>query len=1342
MDSNQPRRPHPPPFQTAQHLLPVTALLTLRISNKSLLLSGQGSFLEIFDLESKRRLLRNRVFHARSVHGIACTEPTPQNRASSTLLIWGASSLCFVELVAECPSAETSDNTSRPHNDIQFEIRAQYDAQDWILDASFTAFRPDSAYACLVTSHNSVLELHRAASSKESASVVLHQISLQQLPSISKDLSVISACKRNVSTALKPLLYSARLKVLSSASILVAAGTVFGEVLLWSYHLRHSTSDPLLRPLTPPRIYTGHEGSIFGVDISDTFWSGNEQNRFLASCGDDRSVRIAVIDEKASHATQPHVRSVGGQEPCPSVEITSNSYEEIDPALDVSTKVVDAWNHSSRVWNVKFPTASTDKPVVHHHAKSVPARFPYLLSVGEDAACQLWQVHTVDSMQTIVQRSNHTSIIGNNYGDVSQQAIGPPKHVQSDRYHLGKNIWSLATHEISEDIEIFTGGADGRIVSRTARTPDKVANGIAGAAVGLYQERENGSAKVDSEHENSEGLRLPFAEIFGSQDLGGIAQFPKQCPAAIKQYLFVSHTSLLALTDSGHLLRADLSINSSHSLESPPSPLHWKALHGGKSFGRRPVLSTNSRDEVAFLGTSNGDLFVYKGREVFPQLPTLSKLQVSWLSIAGIGSQRARFSDDPTSSIPATTHDESMAFIERYCVIGYSDREKTAEVMWLRPMSTENTSYALELPDGFVPTCARLMPHSGALVLGSRKGALAMYRPNSYRFPFCVRRVHSEDGLTSIIEVRFQGRRQNLNEDHFLTTGREGSYAIHKIDIGDGGGAISFETLDMSTAHTGSGIEGAYFVDNLTWMQMAKHGPRSHGTSTNIPGLLPSRDLMMYGFRSTKFIVWNETRRTQVFEADCAGSHRSWTFNEHSPSSRAETLSHRGLLAWTQARSFNLSSVDVPSNSELQQGGHGREIKALSVSPKTYSDSSRGIINGGLIATGAEDTTIRLFVTPSENEATTTKFPNDYSESMECIKVLKRHTTGLQHLAFSTCGRYLFSSGGCEELFVWRVTHNVPLVGVGIVLDCAFPKQSADSDLRITDFDFIEGGSNQATTCESGRIFRVAAVYSNSMIRVFHYTTATKDAKATCDLIQQLAYKTNCLTQVHVSHGTFTASTDGYIAFWNSVDKTPRSFPVDIADNSLEGFRLDEGLPFVHPVHQNSIKTFRSVELTSRDRILITGGDDNAIALTLMRTPSPPDRNLPNFNTLLVPQAHAAAVTAICILEGPRPAEFQFLSTGNDQRVILWRVTVEIDKLLSTGVAGNDLMDAVQLHKIHQTVTDVADASALELVPDFAPTATEKETTPRNCKVLVVGIGMEVLQFEYEFATTSSQGTG
>jgi WD40 repeat protein len=221
----------------------------------------------------------------------------------------------------------------------------------------------------------------------------------------------------------------------------------------------------------------------------------------------------------------------------------------------------------------------------------------------------------------------------------------------------------------------------------------------------------------------------------------------------------------------------------------------------------------------------------------------------------------------------------------------------------------------------------------------------------------------------------------------------------------------------------------------------------------NIEGIHIHRNqLHVYGFSSKKFVLYNTVTEEEVMSVETGGAHRTWSFNP--------TLQDRdgGTLVWTRASSMHTFSQREPNHTVIRSGGHGREIKAVAVSrPASMQESGMQ-----LIATGAEDTDIKIFTYANEH--------------LVCLRTLRRHTTGIQCLQWSTDGSYLFSSGGCEEFYIWKISRLPPELGsIGVVCEAVWSPESEHSDLRIMAFDVAQ---------KADHAFVISMVFSNSTVKV------------------------------------------------------------------------------------------------------------------------------------------------------------------------------------------------------------------------------------------------------------------
>ena len=339
------------------------------------------------------------------------------------------------------------------------------------------------------------------------------------------------------------------------------------------------------------------------------------------------------------------------------------------------------------------------------------------------------------------------------------------------------------------------------------------------------------------------------------------------------------------------------------------------------------------------------------------------------------------------------------------------------------------------------------------LILGARNSVVALYNlstgsATSRETPKAAtevyRGVHQDDAVTSIT-VLFKPAHTALSDVLILTTGRNGSYAVHQLIRQKPGenasGQITLATIHVSFPMFASVLEGA-FLD-------------------------ASGYLVLYGFRGKHFVAWNETNQREILAVDCGGAHRTWDF---APASDA---ANGGCLIWTQASKIHRYSQSDITYRIAQNGTHGREINALAYWPIFAAVPGSGL---RLLATGAEDTTIRIAVIRNEVDGLRASETGPFDH----LAVLKKHTTGIQALQWSCCGKYLFSSGGSEEFFVWRV-RQIPMLGLGVVWEARCHRQDEVCDARITNFD---ARPVLSLGCQPAGRFLISMAYSDSTVRV------------------------------------------------------------------------------------------------------------------------------------------------------------------------------------------------------------------------------------------------------------------
>jgi len=1194
---------------------------------------------------TRNTLAQEQVFEFQSIHGIkvhnTCEDQSQVGYIS--LLIWGGRRVALGRIkFSQAGSIDRSQASP-------LAIGPEFETADWILDATFALSKHAPSIAYLVTAHNDVFAIRSDA---------LHDLHV----SISQ-----------VTSGLKSMLYSAHIKPISGTSILVAAGTVFGEIIVWSCYRgtsQHTKVEEGWHGRTY-NVFQGHNGSIFGVCLSDAVeLSGDHRpRRLLASCSDDRTIRLWDVSD--CNYSLEAASDVGKQH--------RETARETGFVSLVNAGLAITWGHSSRIWGVDFIHPNTD-------FLTNPLQ---LFSRGEDATSQVWNL------------AWEVPTISTDGADLGRRRFRL-FHASTHQHHSGKHIWSHAHILEGSGPLIFTGGGDGRIIARSI-TP----LGLGGSYL---------------------NLQIPSCDLFGTAKAKSTTanHLTTNYKDSIKQYVFVSGDVILATTNQGNVIKGIIETHGQNPCQS--LGINWTLLINAMELHAFTVMASDTTEGVVYLSSVTGEVWIY---------------QHAVQSIGVLATTDEKISNIFTSQ-PSTSNDEISAWHLLLC----STICVTARLLQITRSGGEPESLRVSknsvlcLPPNFQPT-AFLEVHGGnLLVLGSRSGAIAIYHDAFHEsktadqiFPsLCLRHVHASDTVTHLHHLPVMRPSEQDEPCHeFLSTGRDGSYAIHIITFQEcesGGLTPLLTTLHRSCPPFGPNIEGASVI--LT---------DSGGTN-----------LLLYGFRGKNFVVWNESTHSQVVSIPCGGAHRNWAYFLNHPTSQLGTINQGGCFVWTKAGVFNMAKLGPSSHEIIQPGGHGREIKAMAVYKETSSYNALGTLTRRLFATGAEDTAIRLWaVTEPQEYATNHKQCESPEDNALCIQILKKHTTGIQGLSFGK--NFLFSSAGCEELFIWKINFGVSVVDIGSVFQAAAPKYATASDLRITSFGVIHVPSVQrADSILKVEHFVIYATYSNSMIRVFKYTdNLVLSAEDRFQLLGEGFYNTTCLTNISLLPRSapwfLTASTNGAIAVWPDVDHH-----VNFRDSPAKLSHAAE-----HNIHQNAILALYAICVGPGYYLLLTGGDDNAFGITIMleSASNPMIYNSgyknsllpPRFRTLLIPGAHAAAITTLEILDSKREAGLLILivvSTGNDQRLKTWRITVNVDELskndynprMSADAFGPEVLGAIEVELVKEMWTSVADASSMIVIPD----ADDRDTagrlqfvevgSGRGKRLMIAGIGMEMMRID------------
>ncbi|KAF2751992.1 WD40 repeat-like protein [Sporormia fimetaria CBS 119925] len=1128
--------------------VPVTALAAIG----PLLLAAEGPLVRFYVSPEARQfnyLASRRIFATHAIHGVAVYELNPDH---VVFAFWGGPFVRFLELI----DLGSCINVSPSYLD-RVQLSPVTKASDWILDLQFSpsgTAGEDLVTCAAVTAHNALVRFRYRLVAESG-----HRCSKQ-----SQESPLFS----ELTSSSRSILYSAHISWFSPDHVVVAAGTAFGEIIYWSW--RRATQGNSSSSVH--RVFSGHEGSIFGVRISGELRRANKNlGRYLASCSDDRTIRIWDLSDIATHAESTERHSEDQR-----IRHTGFSNDLVDAETSRTPCKAMGWGHLSRVWAAHF----LESPIGIS-----------LLSSGEDATTRLWRLTDTSEVKLSSSGSAPLTL------DLKSTAA----------YHSGKNIWStVVMHDKSQ---VVCGAADSKITTYTLA-----------------------DLEPRTEQQGYGPMEYTLRDIISLSQLastppavGQPIQRPKNSKADdfYRSYAFLDSNTFLLTTNSGKVFIETLAASANGS--GPGSIVGSELVHEIDEGSGNSVCATEICLGVGFVAGARGGIYMY---------------QRGTLELRKIHTVRGKVGSLFTS------RSHSGKIILLITVMG----QKAAQLLYIASPGSTNSNDAsvvhLAILESETGTTITSMEHLSAsssgdsIVLGFRGGTVAVYalpqdstKEDAEVKPDLIERAHGKEAVTSLL---WHPSDSTPAEGHLVSVGRDGCCAIHHIDL---------VARRMTLHHylplpVGPNIEGIY---------------EHHG------------HLIMYGFSSTKFIVYDITVEEEIMSVETGGSHRSWSFHPYTMQEGG------GTLVWTRASTMHVHTQHGPNHRVIRSGGHGREIKSVAVSNGVGDDKSRQ-----LIATGAEDTDIKIF---------------EYMDGdLECQRTLRKHKTGIQHLQWSDNGDYLFSSGGCEEFYIWRVRVLPSFIGTGIRCEAVCKPESEHSDLRIMSFNVRK--------CDDGKGLRIALVYSNSNIRIYTYIPSSLSEPQRWRTLAQGTYFTSCLTQcVFLSSQTIlTAGTDGHAVLW------PLHIPTSTDSASAETVKWH------HParIHQSTSKTLETCTLPNNSTLIVSGGDDGSLSFLL----TSPDGNVHMCSPITVVRTHASAVTACAIvLNGEK---VYVLTSGNDQWIRVWEVVVygQGDK-----DAGADPLAVKRAGKVKSNVADVSSMAVL---------GTTEATT-----VLLCGVGMEVVRVEW-----------
>lgn len=1153
---------------------PITALAFYTSADKQLfILAGEDAWLKVYSTQDRRLCGQLRIFEEQPIHGISVS-------STGDLLVWGGPAVSIVPRKS-VELLSSSEDAPRPYEAL---------ACDWIQDGLISPY--DSTRGVVVTSNNEIVPFTVVSVEVEKGQP------LQPKP-VWGGLLFLS----------RQMLYSATVQWAGPDEVLVVAGTVFGEIVVWKCSLGRE-----VHAMEALLVLKGHEGSIFGVAISpEVELVPGRKQRLLASCSDDRTIRIWDItqefEKKVDEEPREHeavVRETGfGGNNDPEAQSTTSEPDLANRCLAVAT------GHASRIWKVRF---ACDKGATAGQIE--------VFSFGEDTTMQKWRLASDKNTSSVPPKAGVAS--GKAYPYILE-------HMEKTPCHSGKNIWSCAvTSDGPGRIFTVTGGADGKITLVTGESN----------AVTVKNTEPRGQSRVLSLDDVVLSLG-PQRE--GSGDDGGLESLPpKSKKDGFLRYAFLSQDKLLVSTISGRLLLGDLQADPSWS----EIAVNTETQHHleGYNVVRKVAPGT------AIVGSTSGRLYIFRepqGLEEIAQLP-------------------GKITD--VLCIPDPQDDDWRAKL-RALVTVLGSTEATIFTLDVRGSTvTVRRSSSLPLHIGFVVTAVGVC--GDLLLLGSRKGVITVYEEIAGIYVHRIFRndctTKGGDAVTSIITLP---PLKGTLPKYVLTTCRDGKYRIYEIESSNTG--FLLRLLHETSPPLGPMLEGAALVRPLRGDIGVVKGRLWEG------GL----ELIIFGFRSTNFVVWNETRQEEIASVACGGAHR--TFDYYGDG----TDPNKVRFVYTKASAMGIYSQNEPWLQVVRPGGHGREIRAVA----SDGEWSR------LVATGAEDTCIRIWQCIKNVLGAVI--------DMRCLAVLQKHTAGLQALKWERNG-YLLSSAGAEEFFVWRITFlQSEYTGLAVTCEAVYPFKTPDGDLRITDFDSWTTSTDETHT-EAGIL--VTMVFSNSVLKTYQYLQSTGFV-----CLQSGRYTGACLTQVkqlmllpeqtarmrpfdvHV----ITGATDGTVAVWRPTAPWGR-----------EGFENGYQIVSTSRPHANSVKSLEVLGPCCAPHghvgyNVFTDGDDNALALHFLsaRVGETGILQFQDYPVYRKKDAHAAAITGVKVWRRDNGSVY-LATVSNDQRLKLWEVK------------GPSMTEPLRIALLFNAYSALADPGGLDVID--------------GGNLMVAGVGMEIWDFQ------------
>ncbi|XP_054168533.1 WD repeat-containing protein 6-like [Oppia nitens] len=439
----------------------------------------------------------------------------------------------------------------------------------------------------------------------------------------------------------------------------------------------------------------------------------------------------------------------------------------------------------------------------------------------------------------------------------------------------------------------------------------------------------------------------------------------------------------------------------------------------------------------------------------------------------------------------------------------------------------------------------------------------------------------------------------------------------------------------------------------------------------------------VYGFESRNFVIWDEIQQRFIESVDCGGGHRSWDYINHQNQHNLCYTKHENLLCYRK----KLSKINVNSNIILNKTFHTKKINCCHILFTTSLNT--------YISIAGEDNIIHI-----GNYNHRSKLIKLETQLFGHISNICAITGCLSHKSSDSC--FMVSVGGRTQLILW----SIQLKDNQLFCKQLFNKFLWDSDIiqnrtkKINNLSLISNPQIRYLDANISKIndnkYLITTACSDSSFRLFIFDSTLMIFY----LLNTTSYNTSCVLRVltvNQSH-VITTSNDGTLRLWFL--GSGFTGQMISSDNDFQSKQIDLKSVFEMRLHESGINALFVYSLNDELFIIVTGGDDNTLVLSLFSILSDDIILISSVNDKYT---HLSQITGIKIV-----SDCQLLSASIDQRIIIWKYS------------SNVYSKSLSLEPICFIISSIADISSI--VAFFSDV--------NEWHVMVCGEGFELLDDE------------